>query len=234
MKNVLIAEDDPILSKRLSTILAKHRDKFHVQCVSNGREAMDLLKTNQFSLLITDIQMPEIDGLVLLTHVSEMYPAMPCFVMTAYNTPDLKKKLPRDLLRFFKKPFDIEKLAMTITSVLDQDIPSGAIYGISVISFLQMIHLEQKTCLFEVDIPNQGTGVFYFERGVLYNAVFGKLKGDAAAIELISGDKGKFRFKHLPDKKIAKRIQMSLQEIIAEAMSRKEELDDIDWDDILE
>ncbi len=105
MKKILIAEDDKILSMRLVRALEKHGDILDVIAVSNGKDAIDVLSKHHIALLVTDIHMPEVDGFVLLAHVNEHYPVIPCFVMTAIGAPKVKPKLPRDLVRFFPKLF---------------------------------------------------------------------------------------------------------------------------------
>ena len=130
-EHFLIVDDDNTTLKTIDRALTVRG--FKTTLANDGREALDIIENNTsddeaVDIVITDIQMPEIDGLVLLAHVHENYSAMPCFVMTAYDTPDIKKRLPKDLLRFFKKPFDIKKMANAIISILEQNIPSGAIY----------------------------------------------------------------------------------------------------------
>ncbi|MEA3280153.1 MAG: response regulator [Thermodesulfobacteriota bacterium] len=232
MHKVLIAEDDPILSKRLVTILGKHRDIFEVISTKDGEEAIDILKQMPVSLLITDIQMPKIDGLELLAYVNEHHPAIPCFVMTSYGTPEMRKKLSKDILRFFNKPVEIDELAQVIIRTLKRDIPLGSMHGIAVVSFLQMIAMEQKTCLFEVSVPEKEKGVLYFEKGILCDAVCGKLKGNEAAFAIITKERASFRFKYFPKKKIAKRITMNLADLIDEALRREEEPTETEWDEI--
>ena len=232
MHKILIAEDDPILSKRLVTILGKHSDIFEVISTKDGKEAIDVLKQMPVSLLITDIQMPKIDGLELLAYVNEHHPAIPCFVMTAYGTPEMRKRLSKDILRFFNKPVEIDELAQVIIQTLKRDIPLGSMHGISVVSFLQMIAMEQKTCLFEVSVPEKEKGILYFEKGILCDAVCGELKGDEAAFAIITKQRASFRFKYFPQKKIAKRIKLNLADLIDEALRREEELTETEWDEI--
>lgn len=233
MPKVLIAEDDRIFLKRLSKILGKYSDSFEVICVENGKKAIEILNTEQISLLVTDIQMPEVDGLELLAYVTEHYPVIPCFVMTAYETPELREKLPKDLVQFLSKPFDIEALAGAIKKTLERKIPRGAIYGISVSSFLYMIELEQKTCLFEVILDDDEKGLMYFDNGILYDAVYSDLNGEEAAIAIIANDKAMFRFKDFPDKKVIRRVETDLPRLIEDALKHKDDFDSLDWDEIL-
>lgn len=234
MPTVLIAEDDPILLRRLEKALDDHQDRFDTLLVENGKAAMAVLERRTVDLLITDIQMPEVDGLELLAHVRQHHPVIPCIVMTGYGTPELRKRLPRDLLYFLKKPFDPKRLADLILEALGRDVPQGMVYGISVLSFLQMIQLEHKTCLFEVSLPDKPTGLLYFDHGVLFDAAAGGLKGEAAAMELISEEKAVFRFRPLPPRSVPRRITRDLNQLIEESVSRRRDLEEIDWDDVLD
>ena len=218
MDKVLIVEDDRIHLKRLTTVLGKYRDKFEVIPAVDGQEAMDILKQGPVSLMVTDIQMPRVDGLVLLAHVSEYHPNLPCFVMTAYGTPQMKASLPKDLIRFFSKPFDIEELAQAIIAVLEKDFSREALYGISLISFLQIIEMEKTSCTFEIESSDQATGMMHFKSGVLYDAACGDLKGEAAALELIPRKMATYRFKFFTKEQITRQIQTTLQDLIQKAL----------------
>ncbi len=218
MDKILIAEDDRIHLKRILTILEKHKDKFKVLPAQDGHEAIEILKKEEISLLITDIQMPRVDGLQLLAYVNEHHPNLPCFVMTAYGTPQMKARLPLDLLRFFKKPFDIEDLALAIIDVLSGDTEHEALPGISLISFLFMIEMEQASCTFEVSSPGGPIGTMYFEKGILYDAQYQDLKGEKAAFELISRKNATFKFKFFLEKQITRKIHQDLNYLIRKVM----------------
>ncbi|MFZ5572818.1 MAG: response regulator [Thermodesulfobacteriota bacterium] len=223
MKTVLIAEDDPIYLSLLTSALSKYRDKFEVIGAGNGKQAMDVLARTQVSLVITDVMMPEVDGLQLLAHVNSHYPLIPCFVMTAYETPKLRDSLPKDIRRFFRKPFPPEKLGPEILEVVGQDTPQGFIHGISVSSFMMMIEMEKKTCILEIRLPSGNKGLFYFENGVLYNAVSKDLKGEAAALAFVARKRAQFAFRPLPEKKIAKQQAMPLKDLLEKSTRAAEQ-----------
>ncbi len=218
MNNVLIAEDDPIHLKRLTTILGKYKDKFNIIPVKDGQEAIDVFKGWPVSLLVTDIQMPKVDGLVLLAYVHKNHPATPCFVMTAYGTSRMKAKLPEDMLRFYQKPFEIDDLATAIIEVLDQDQDQRTLHGISLISFLHMIQMEQTTCSFEIEATGKESGTLFFDKGILVNAVCGELTGEAAAIDLIPRTLAAFRFKFFLEDKLERQINTDLDDLISKAI----------------
>jgi CheY-like chemotaxis protein len=226
MKYILIAEDDFIFLNLLVSALEKYKDRFEVLSAKDGKEAIGILKTKKISLLVTDIKMPEVDGLALLAHVNENYPLTPCFVMTAYETPEMRKKLPKDIRRFFRKPFPADKLGPEILKALDQDRPEGVVHGISVSSFMMMIEMEKKTCILEVVLPEGKKGLFYFEKGVLWSAVSGKQKGEAAVLSFINRKRARFSFRPLPEKKIAKLEKMILKDLVNKAAVSGNELND--------
>jgi len=217
MKRILIAEDDFIFLNLLVSALEKYKNRFEVLTAKDGKDAIDILKSKKISLLVTDIKMPEVDGLALLAHVNENYPFTPCFVMTAYETPEMRKKLPRDIRGFFRKPFPADKLGPEIVKVLEQDRPEGIVHGISVSSFMMMIEMEKKTCILEVTLPDGEKGLFYFEKGVLWSAVSEKEKGEDAALSFINRKRARFSFRPLPKKKIAKREKMVLKDLVNKA-----------------
>ncbi|MBC8394875.1 MAG: response regulator [Deltaproteobacteria bacterium] len=233
MERVLIVEDNPVLIKILQTGLKKYSDKFETVTARDGEEAIEVLKKEPISLLVTDLQMPRIDGLSLLAYMNDRHPEIPCIVMTAHGTQQIKDKLQQDVLRFIEKPFEIDDLVQAILPALDRDVPVGSINGISIASFMQMIEMEQKTCLFEVESPNDGKGYFYFEEGILYDAVYGDNKGLDAALKLIPLEDAKIRFKNVSKskRKIARRIKDDLMSVIMEAMRLKDEADAGDDED---
>jgi CheY-like chemotaxis protein len=224
MEKVLIVEDDPALQKFLSQRLEKYANKFETIQAYNGEEAIEILSKRYISLLVTDIVMPKIDGLALLTYINNNYPQIQCIVMTGQRSSSLEKKLKEDnIIRLFRKPFHIDALTQAILQALDQDVPDGVLKGISVSSFLQMIEMEGKTCLFEVRSPDQGKGVFYFQDGILFDAAFGKLKGEDAAIQMIWMNNAEISFRRVPIGIMKQKITRPLTGLIMEAMQLKDE-----------
>jgi len=218
MKKVLIAEDDRILSKRIAKALEKYADKIEVVLAADGKDAIDILKNDPVSLVVTDVQMPRINGMILMAYLHTYHPHTPCIVMTSYGTSRLKAKLPKDTLRIFQKPFNINGLVRAIIATLERDEPRKDEHGISIVSFLEMIQLEKISCSFEIHAPGKPTGVMYFENGVLYDAVCGKTKGEIAALELVAREMSTYRFEDLPEKKSPRRIKTDLQELIRNAV----------------
>lgn len=182
------------------------------------------MQKESFQLVITDLHMPMINGLVLLSYINKNHPNIPCIVMTAFGTPFLKKRLQRDISHYIEKPFEIEELVQAIISALDQEVLSGTLNGISLNGFLKMIEIEYKTCLCEVTESENSQGYLYFERGILYNAFYHHLRGVDAAIRMLQMESVTIKFRKPPKKKIPRVIDMDISTLIYEASRLKEEM----------
>jgi len=223
MATILIVDDDLGLQKILGLSLQKYKDDFTILFAADGEEAIRTLENRTINLLVTDIKMPKVDGLALLSHMSVNYPAVPCIVLTSYTVPGLKEKLSSRILHFLKKPVDPPVLASLILKALERANSGGALSGVSVPGLMQIIEAEEKTCLLAVRANGKEQGGMYFHDGVLYDAVCGKLKGEAAALKLIALDDAQIDYRQLPPKKLSRQIKTGMQALILEAMRLKDE-----------
>ncbi len=82
-RTILIAEDEEKMRRVLEVNL---QDQYQVLLAKDGEQALRLLKENEVSLLLTDMRMPEKDGLSLLHEVKRLQPEMPVVLITAYGT----------------------------------------------------------------------------------------------------------------------------------------------------
>ena len=173
---------------------------------------------------MTDLVMPKIDGLTLLTYLNKNHPQIPFVAMTANKKkPEIVERLSKDNIRLLYKPFMIDELAQIIIQDLESDSPGGSLTGISVGSFLQLIEMEEKTCFLEIISEEGEKGIVYFKDGKLYDAIYCGLKGEEAASELIGMNNASIRLNNFTDKKMTKRINTSLMNFILDAMRRKDE-----------
>lgn len=225
MKKVLVAEDDPVLLKILEKTFERYKDKFEFVLVPDGRKAMNVIMGGPIDLVVTDIQMPDMNGLILLAFIHTYHPALPCIVITSYATSRLKAKVPRGVLRFFHKPFKADDLAQAIVSALERHYPHRTKEGISVFGFLEMIEMEGIFCTLEVETSDNSKGVMYFQGGVLYNAECGSLEGEAAAMEIMRWEITKYAIKDLPETGVSRQIKSDIQDLIRNAVIDETEIE---------
>ena len=223
MKNVLIVDDEISLLLSIKAGFEPYRDRFNLFTAEDGKTAIGILKSNPIDLVVTDIRMPEMGGFELLVYVNANFPSIPAIVMSAYGTREIEGQFESiGIVGFLDKPVDFNKLVESIEEGLQRSSQSGTLTGISVGSFLQLIEMEEKTCLFEVR-DQKKRGLFFFNQGRLHDAVCGALVGEEAAIEMVLWNRVRLSFKDLPTHKIAKRINSELMTILMEAARRKDE-----------
>mgnify|MGYP003646691712 FL=1 len=108
-ENVLIVDDD----LNILELIHRHLQSFnyHTYKAVSVKEALMILKDSKIDLLITDLRMPDVDGLQLVKYVSEHYPKLPKLVVTGYpSVDDALSVIKSGALDYLVKPFTKEEL----------------------------------------------------------------------------------------------------------------------------
>ena len=114
---LLLAEDDEIMRITLADRL--HKEGWLVDAAENGAFALDLIKENQYQVLISDIRMPELDGNALLTEVMKISPDTDVIFMTAFGGVDNAVDcLRHGAADYLLKPFDMDDLVIRVKRLL--------------------------------------------------------------------------------------------------------------------
>ncbi len=120
MKTILITEDSPSM-RSLLTAAIESLEGFRVVEASSGFEALRLLPRQQFDLIITDINMPDINGLELISFVrnNPNYRTIPLFIVsTEGSVGDLERGMALGANEYLVKPFNPENLQRLVLSYL--------------------------------------------------------------------------------------------------------------------
>jgi DNA-binding NtrC family response regulator len=123
---ILIAEDEDRLRRLLSILL---NDKgYRLSLAANGAEALQMFRAAPYDLVITDIRMPEMDGIALLTEIKKASPDTPVIVITAFGSIESAVEAMRaGAIDYITKPFEEEKIhlaidrALKIREILDEN-----------------------------------------------------------------------------------------------------------------
>ena len=221
MKRVLIVEDSKLVRSFFTKTLKRYEDKFEIMTAENGVDAIGLMNSLLPDLVMTDLNMPVMDGFELLTYMNKNHPDMPMFVMTAKGSPKVEKKINAlGSIRYFEKPVDVDFLADCIMEELGGG-ATGKLQGISLASFLQLIEIENKTCTLTVSIGGQ-KGEMTCLKGELINAEVGAMKGLEAAHELISWENASIEILNSADN-TKKEFEDPLMSIIMEGIRQRDE-----------
>ncbi len=223
-KNVLIVDDDRILRHLIKKKFQAHATVFTTLLAEDGVEAVQILKDNAISIVVTDLHMPNIDGFELLAHMSAKYPDIPVIVLTAYSTPQSKKRvLDTGAAAFIEKPFVVEDLADSIITSLEKESEGGTLQTVSIEMFLQLVEMEQKTCTIRViNKDTEKKGVLFFKGGELLDARIRDMHEKEAAYEIFSWDSPSLSIQDtcVLNKKV---IKEDLQAVLFDAMRLKDE-----------
>ena len=141
-QKILIAEDDQ--GMRINLFEALTQQGFDVSVAENGSMALDKLQSSSFDLLISDIKMPEIDGLELLQKVRVTQPGLPAIIITGFATVNSAvEAMKRGAADYILKPFPMEVILETVKRVLAQSLQdnqlSGSQEGIDSAGYFQIV-----------------------------------------------------------------------------------------------
>ena len=117
VQRILLAEDDEDMRRFLVRALTKAG--YDVVSFGNGLDAYERLKEEPFTLLLTDIVMPEMDGIELARRASELDPDLKIMFITGFAAVTLNsdQQPPKDA-RILSKPFHLKDLVQEIDKIL--------------------------------------------------------------------------------------------------------------------
>jgi CheY-like chemotaxis protein len=219
---VLLCDDEPGFVGRISKWL-EDQGELEVVTAVNGAEAVEALRSNEIDVVVTDLEMPVMDGFALLAHMSRQAPTIPVLVMTAYATPAARERLHGlGLDDVLEKPLRLDRLLDGIRGALARR-ARGFLEGISLTSILQLLEMERKTVMLRIlSVQRHGTMCFNDGKLVDAEALGGSLTGDDAAMEIISWDDAAVEIDD-DRRPSAKRVTSSLGFLIMESLRRKDE-----------
>lgn len=118
LQRILLAEDDDDMRRFL--VNALNRAGFDVVAFGNGLEAYDRMREEPFTLLLTDIVMPEMDGIELARRATELDPDIKIMFITGFAAVALNpdNQAPKDA-KILSKPFHLKDLVNEVERILE-------------------------------------------------------------------------------------------------------------------
>ena len=118
MSTILVVDDKDSMRNMLVETLTEEGHR--VDAAPSGRQALDLVQNKSYDLVLTDLKMPDVDGLAVLTGVKEVDAETAVIVMTAYGTiEDAVNAMKVGAVDFITKPFDTDHLCVLIERALE-------------------------------------------------------------------------------------------------------------------
>ncbi|GGW46591.1 sigma-54-dependent transcriptional regulator [Arenibacter certesii] len=121
MSKILIIEDDAAFCQMLQKFLI--RNGYNVEVSFTGEDAKSKFKESSFDLVLTDLRLPNYDGMQLLTDFKEINPTIQVIVMTGYaEVGSAVEAMKKGAYDYISKPFTPEDILMQIKSALNEEI----------------------------------------------------------------------------------------------------------------
>lgn len=122
MTKILVADDEADLESLIKQKFRKQIREFEYEFVFavNGRDAMDKLKDHKdVDMILSDINMPEMDGLTLLSKTKEFYPLLKSVIISAYgDMENIRTAMNRGAFDFITKPVNFDDLSITMEKTI--------------------------------------------------------------------------------------------------------------------
>ena len=118
MAKIIIIDDEPHLVKILSKLLSDL--DHHVTGVDKSARAKELLMSEDYDIMISDVRMKPINGVELLKLARKQHPKMPVIMITAYHTEKLSAETKNEgAFAYFPKPFQINDIFNAINQAVE-------------------------------------------------------------------------------------------------------------------
>jgi len=116
-QHVFFVDDEPRIRKIIGRTLEQAGLK--ISCFAGAADCLEQLRFQTCDLLITDVKMPEMDGIELLSEVKRIVPSLPVLVITGYgDIPMAVKALKAGASDFIEKPLDRQSFLLVVDSIL--------------------------------------------------------------------------------------------------------------------
>ncbi len=118
MPNILVVDDKDSMRNMLTETLTEEGHR--VDSAASGQKALELVRLKSYDVVLTDLKMPEIDGLQLLSEVKQVDSETSVILMTAFGTiEDAVAAMKLGAFDFITKPFDTEHLCVLVSRALE-------------------------------------------------------------------------------------------------------------------
>jgi CheY-like chemotaxis protein len=229
LNKILLLDDDEQMLELYQELLRQLPSQPEVQVCNSGARAIAMLESEPFTLLITDLRMPKMDGLQVLSIVRRKFPQLRIVVLTGVLDEEYRSRAyAQGVEMFWQKPSraeDIKIFQDCIESMLDRaHQPQEGFRGVQSKSLVDLIQLE---CLSRssslLHITRGGLdGQIWVQHGEIIDAATGNLGGEEAFREILSWKSGNFEI--LPaDPSRERKINNSYQGLLLDSVQAMDE-----------
>ncbi len=190
-RRILLVDDDPDTVWGLGRLLG--RKGYTVMTCGDGAEAVELLTQRDFEAVITDIQMPEVNGLALAEWIKQNRPRTRVVLMTAFGSPTVQEIAHREgVTLYLEKPVDADLLLRVLDQRGRADSFSGVVEDIDLFDYVQLLLVTNRRALLEVVSSDGLRGRIYIDGGRIRHAESLDKEGEEAFFHCLKFHGGRF------------------------------------------
>ena len=123
MSKILIIEDEAAIRRVLAKIISEENDTYYVEEAEDGLLGIEMIKNNDYDLVLCDIKMPKMDGVEVLEKAKKIKPEIPIVMISGHGDLDTAVNTMRlGAFDYISKPPDLNRLLNTVRNALDNKV----------------------------------------------------------------------------------------------------------------
>lgn len=164
-RSILLIEDEDLFREVATDALQRGLSDTVVMSAPDGHAAITIMSKDMPSLVITDLQMPGIDGFGVLEFVAAQRQEIPVIVLSAFLTPDIEQRAEAaGAVVLLEKPVELDRLTTIVRQLLDSKAAGATLVGI-----VRLLHTERQNVTLRVTASTR-EGMLHFTDGKLSGA----------------------------------------------------------------
>ncbi|PIQ26475.1 hypothetical protein COW36_21755 [bacterium (Candidatus Blackallbacteria) CG17_big_fil_post_rev_8_21_14_2_50_48_46] len=193
IQKILVVDD----SATILSIIKKYllSQGYTTSTCTSAKDGIALMQKEEFDLVITDLDMPEINGVEFFLWIKGNKPQTQVIMMTAFGSEDIREFANSvGILRYFEKPLNMKQVKQVLDEISEEHKVGGDITNVSLLDFIQMLVLSRKQKLVEVIDPiTKTSGKIYLAFGEIVHAEYLDKLGEEAFYPLMAMKSGHFQ-----------------------------------------
>ena len=119
MAKILVIDDQRSIRNTLKDIL--ELEGYEVELAENGKDGIEIFLESKYDLVLSDIKMPEMDGLEVLSKIMEVHSDVPVVMISGHGNIDTAvESIKKGAYDFIEKPLDLNRLLITVKNALEK------------------------------------------------------------------------------------------------------------------
>jgi CheY-like chemotaxis protein len=191
-KKILIVDDDNLTRLIIEKYL--NQNGYNSISVASALEGLKILTQEHFDLVLTDINMPELNGIEFLLWIKANFSKTKVIVMTAFSSDTLRTFVSQNgALNYLEKPLNLPELDNYILNQISQDNFSGYVRDIALLDYIKILSFGRATKKIYINDMIIGKGAYiYIKDGEIIHAEYGDIYGEEALYKILEMEYGIF------------------------------------------